>query len=49
MFQGRFSVIIVGAGMAGLGAAMKLIEARIYDVLILEGNVILYLNLIPSC
>lgn len=34
----KCSVIIVGAGLAGLGAARELIAAGISDIVILEGK-----------
>jgi thioredoxin reductase len=34
----KHEVIIVGAGLAGLGAARTLLSAGISDVVILEGN-----------
>jgi monoamine oxidase len=33
-----FKVIIIGSGMSGLSAAIKLIENGIKDILILEAN-----------
>ena len=34
----KCSVVIIGAGMAGLGAARELVAAGISDILILEGK-----------
>ncbi len=34
----KFSVIVVGGGMAGVSCCSKLIENGIHDVLLLEAN-----------
>jgi monoamine oxidase len=36
--KSQYEVIVIGGGMSGLSACVKLIESGVKDILLLEGN-----------